>query len=78
LLKSLSDTQPDCGFASGPVDVHVYFEGSAHVVVDVDVDWDDVAVTVVVDVVNVVVVAVVTFVVDAVVVLGEQFPDRHW
>ena len=31
LVKSLSDTQPDFGCASGPVDVQRYVEGRAHV-----------------------------------------------
>ncbi len=31
LLKSFSDTQPDLGCASGPVDVQRYVEGRAHV-----------------------------------------------
>jgi hypothetical protein len=31
VVKSLSETQPDFGVARGPVDVHRYLEGSAHV-----------------------------------------------
>jgi hypothetical protein len=30
LVKSFSETQPDFGFASDPVDVHRYVDGSAH------------------------------------------------
>lgn len=29
-LKSLRETQPDFGVASGPVDVHLYDDGSVH------------------------------------------------
>lgn len=34
LVKSLRETYPDLGLASGPVDVQVYFDGRGHVVED--------------------------------------------
>jgi hypothetical protein len=33
-VKSLSETHPDCGFASGPVEFHWYVDGRVHVAVD--------------------------------------------
>ena len=33
-MKSLRETYPDLGLASGPVDVQVYFDGRGHVVED--------------------------------------------
>jgi len=40
LVKSLSETQPDFGSASDPVDVQRYVEGRAHVPVDGDGDGE--------------------------------------